>query len=544
MQFQFDNIADRTLSRLLDHQTKKRPDAPFFQFCDNGWLTFSQMEALSACIAGGLYELGLSKGHKLAIVTPNCAEFVPIWFAAARLGAIEVPMDCNLKGRMLLYVLRDCTASILVVHADCLGSVVDALADNHAFKHVIVIGEPYDDAIARKIVTERVVSYNELAHAPAKRPNIDLVQPSDPIAILYTSGTTGPAKGVVMPHHQFYVFVETFADHMGLTSDDSYFTPLPLFHGDAQLFGVYYPLVYGTRGTVYDRFSASRFFDQVRLCQATATNLLGAMAHIVWKQPRRADDNDNSVRVCQALPMIPFKEEFEERFGFKLVTGYGQTETNFVTYDTVDNQRLNSCGKVTEGFELAVVDSDDNFLPPGEIGEIVIRANIPWSTSLGYFGKDDKSIEANRNQWFHTGDAGWLDKDGWLYFANRIKDVIRRRGKNISAYEIETTINAHPAVLESAAVAVPSELSEDEIKVVVSLRPNHSLSPMDLLTYCEMYMPQYMLPRYVEFRSRLLPRTPSEKIAKECLRDEGITLELWDSESPELESGTTFRQTK
>jgi crotonobetaine/carnitine-CoA ligase len=318
--------------------------------------------------------------------------------------------------------------------------------------------------------------------------------------------------------------------NMGLRADDTYYTPLPLFHADAQLFGVYFPLIYGTRGTVYERFSASRYWQQIRECGATATNMLGAMAHILWKQPERPDDGDNTIRTCQVLPMVDVKEDFEKRFNMSIVTAYGQTETNFVTFDTAGKWRPGSCGRTAPGFQVRIVDEFDQPVAPHTTGEIVVRAEHPWWMSSGYYGKPDKTAEANRNQWFHSGDTGYLDEDGWLYFRDRIKDVIRRRGENISTHDIEMVIDAHPLVVESAAVAFPSELSEDDIKVFVVLKAGADLSAAALIRYCEDNMPRQMVPRYVELKTALLPRTPSEKIAREELRALGNGPDTWDRE--------------
>lgn len=519
----------RTLPRLLAYQTERNPDQPFIQFCDSPALSFSQMDNLTNRLANGLADLGLGKGDRLAIVLPNCEEFVPIWFAAAKLGAIEVPVNPDLKGKLLSYVLHDCQADILVCHSTRVENIAAALGGDSPFSKVVVVGDDAGTAQCQDLAAVEI-DFQTLAASSAQSLPVDITNYTDPLSILYTSGTTGPAKGVIMPHHQYYLFAEMMAANMGLTAEDTYYTPLPLFHGDAQLFGVFFPLVYGTQGTIYERFSASRYWDQIKECGATATNMLGAMAHILWKQPEKPEDGDNSIRTCQVLPMVPFKEEFERRFNMSVVTAYGQTETNFVTIDTAKDWRPGSCGRAAPGFQVAVVDEFDQPLPPGKIGEIVVRPDKPWCMSSGYYGKLEKTVEAYRNLWFHSGDTGYLDKDGWLYFSGRIKDVIRRRGENISAQEVESVVDAHPQVIESAAVAVPSELSEDDVKVFASIRPDAELQPAELVAYCRDNMPKPMVPRYVEIVKELLPRTPSEKIAKEKLREQGNGPNTWDDE--------------
>jgi crotonobetaine/carnitine-CoA ligase len=522
----FQSLEERTLPRLLRHQAECRPDAPFLRHLgDEEYISFAAMEAETNRIANALQRMGVTAGDRVALILPNSLTLVRLWFAAAKLGAIEVPLDPELRGRLLAHVLANSAPAVVCCHA----SVLDALA-SHAVDTVVVVDGSPEDARAAGVTARCLHDLGELLGGDDSTPKVD-VGHADPLAILYTSGTTGPAKGVLMPHNQFYVFTEMFARNLELDASDSYYTPLPLFHADAQLFGVYFPLIYGTRGTIDGRFSASRYWDNVRASGATATNMLGAMAHILWKRAPTPDDAANPLRVCQALPMVPFRRDFERRFGLALATAYGQTETNFVMYDTPGDWREGSCGRPAPGFQVAVVDAHDRPLPPGEVGEIVVRHEDPWTVSLGYYGMPEQTLSSARNLWWHSGDRGHLDEDGWLYFDGRLKDVIRRRGVNISAHEVESIVDEHPAVLESAAVAVPSELSEDEIKVVVVARDGAELTAEDLIDHCFRHLPRHMVPRYVEVRRCALPRTPSEKVAKERLRAEGMTLDTFDRES-------------
>jgi carnitine-CoA ligase len=536
MNYRFPDFRDRTLPRLLAHQVERRGGSEFMQFCGNVPLTYARMDELSNRFARGLTRLGVSKGNRLAMLLPNCEEFVPLWFAAAKLGAIEVPINPAMKDKLLRYLLKDCEASVLVCHSSVLENVAAALMNEAVFAHVIVIGGDATHVKAAGIACDSAVTASELASELASPVPIDIVDPSDPIAIMYTSGTTGSSKGVILPHHQYYVWAERMAASMALTSDDVYFTPLPLFHGDAQFFGVYFPLVYGARGVIHERFSASRYWDQVRGCRATATNLLGAMAHILWRQNPSPRDAENGIRVCQSIPMVTMQSAFEERFLLTLVTGYGQTETSLVTFDTPNARKAGSCGMVDPYYEIAIVDEDDNILPAGRVGEIVIRPTQPWTMFRGYFGQPVHSVHAWRNLWFHSGDTGCLDDEGWLYFKGRIKDVIRRRGENISAEEVEAIVEEHPLVLECAAVAVSSELSEDEIKVVVVRRANDAPTAEELWNFCRAKAARHMVPRYIEFSDGPLPRTPTEKIAKVQLRARGINKQTWDSDAAGMKS--------
>jgi crotonobetaine/carnitine-CoA ligase len=524
-------LEERTLPQLLRRHAETRPDAPFLRYLGDEYVSFGGMESDTNRIANALRLLGVAAGDRVALILPNSLMFVRLWFAAAKLGAIEVPIDPELRGRLLAHVLANSAPSVVCCHVSLLGALAEVSGDL-SLNAVVVVDGDVEDAHAAGVRARRICPVAELFEGGESTPDAG-VHFSDPLAILYTSGTTGPAKGVIMPHNQFYAFTEMFARNLELEASDSYYTPLPLFHADAQLFGVYFPLIYGTRGTLDGRFSASRYWDNVRASGATATNMLGAMAHILWKREPEPDDASNPLRVAQALPMIPFRDGFEQRFAMALVTAYGQTETNFVTYDTPGNRRDGSCGRPAAGFQVAVVDAFDHPLPAGETGEIVVRHEHPWTVSSGYYGMPEQTAAAGRNLWWHSGDSGHFDEDNWLYFDGRIKDVIRRRGVNISAHEVETIVDEHPAVFESAVLAVPSELSEDDIKVVVVVRDGVDLTPSDLLDHCAQHLPRHMVPRYVEVRRVPLPRTPSEKIAKETLRTEGVTAETFDRQSAE-----------
>jgi len=458
---------------------------------------------------------------------PNCFELVATWFAASSLGAIEVPSNPGLKGDLLCHNLNNCGAEVLVADAgalDELARVQDRLPD---LRTLVLVGVDPSEASAAGIRIGRIVGFEECM---AGQPDFDLadIHYSDPMAILYTSGTTGPAKGALMSHNHCYSWAAGMALNLGYTTGDSYFSALPLFHTDAQMFGVYLPLIYGTRTTLVEAFSASRFWDQVRASGATATNLLGAMAVILSRQPPSDGDSANPVRICQCIPMVPDKEAFERRFGMRLVTGYGQTETGFVTLDTVGNTRAGSCGRPHPDWEVAIVDDKDRPLPHGSVGEIVSRPRKNWSMFSGYYRADAKTVQTLRNLWYHSGDAGCLDDDGWLYFKHRLNEAIRRRGENISAYEVETVAEKHPDIVESAAFGIPSEFTEEDIMVVAQRRQGSMLEAAELLAHFRALAPRHMVPRYIEITDMPLPRTPTEKIARTALRQRGIGAATFD----------------
>lgn len=521
-----DDIAARVLPKILLKQAERLGGSRYLDVCGRA-ASFEEMASLSGRLALGLKELGVGKSDRVAMLLPNCIELVASWFAASMLGAIEVPNNPGLKGDLLCHNLNNCGAGVLVTNAGALDELArnrDRLPDLHT---LVLVGADAADARAAGIRIDRIVGFEECL---APLPQFDLadVHYSDPMAILYTSGTTGPAKGALMSHHHCYAWVAGMAYNLGYTTDDSYFSALPLFHTDAQMFGVYLPLVYGTRSTLVDGFSASRFWDQVRASGATATNLLGAMAVILQRAPRGGNDADNPVRICQCIPMVPDQVAFERRFAMRLVTGYGQTETSFVTLDTESEQRPGSCGRAHPDWEVAIVDDRDRPLAPGVTGEIVSRPRKSWNMFSGYWRADAKTVQTLRNLWYHSGDAGVMDAEGWLYFKHRLNEAIRRRGENISAFEVETVAEQHPEIVESAAFGMPSEFTEEDIMVVAQRRPGSALTPADLLDHFRACAPRHMVPRYVEITDDPLPRTPTEKVARNALRQRGLTPETFD----------------
>lgn len=521
-----DDLENRVLPRILLRQAEQLGGRKFIDICGRS-ASFEEMRHISSQLARGLCKLGVRRFDRVAMLLPNCFELVAIWFAISNLGGIEVPSNPGLKGDLLCHNLNNCGAQVLVADVGVLAElakVQDRLPD---LRTLIVVGADPAEARAAGIKVDRIVSFEECV---APQPDFDLVDVhySDPMAILYTSGTTGPAKGALMSHHHCYSWAAAMAHNLGYTTADSYFSALPLFHTDAQMFGVLLPLICGTQTTLVDGFSASRFWDQVRASGATATNLLGAMAVILMRAPQSQEDNGNPVRVCQCIPMVPDKDAFERRFGMRLVTGYGQTETSFVTLDTVDDTKPGSCGRPHPDWEVAIVDEADRPVAAGITGEIVSRPRKSWSMFSGYHQADAKTVQTLRNLWYHSGDAGFMDEEGWLYFKHRLNEAIRRRGENISAYEVETVAEKHPEIIESAAFGIPSEFTEEDIMVVALRRPGSILEPAALLDHFRELAPRHMVPRYIEITDTPLPRTPTEKVARNTLRQRGVSAATFD----------------
>jgi len=518
----------RTLGNIIKDKAELNGDRAYLQFEEGDEVSYQEVDRVTNKIANGLIRLGIKKGQKVAIFMPNSLEAVYIWFACSKLGVLDVPINIANKGYFLSHVLNDSEARFIVIDQQLIDRLKFIENDLSKLEKVII----WSRSPAKEIPKLRfdVTDYEQLCKSSSERPEAD-IKPSDAQSIIYTSGTTGPAKGVVTTYAQSYLAACEYVEATRATSEDIFFTCLPVFHANARWLCILPAMLLDAKVVIYERLSATRFWNQIRKSKATIFNSLGAMATFIYNQPRKADDGDNPVRVCMAAPMPPeiFKD-FEKRFNIKVVEGYGLTETGIITYNPYDMPKIGSCGKETKSFEVKIVDEDDQPVPPRTVGEIVVRSKVPWIMSPGYYNLADKTVDTYRNFYFHTGDAGYLDEDGYLYFRDRVKDYIRRRGENISSFEIEGVVNSHPKVAESAAIGVKSEVGEDEVKIVVVLKEGESLAPEELLAFCEPRMPYFAVPRYIEFVDSL-PKTPNEKIQKAKLREAGITKNTWDRES-------------
>jgi crotonobetaine/carnitine-CoA ligase len=299
---------------------------------------------------------------------------------------------------------------------------------------------------------------------------------------------------------------------------------MPLFHAIASWLGVLATMAVGAQCLVVERFSPSRYFDDVRQFGATIGHSIFSMVPLLLKQPERPDDGNSGLRCIYLAQRNPV---FEERFNCKIHEVYGQSETGIVTCAWPgETAPAGSCGHANEEtYDVRIVDETDNPVPPGTVGEFIVRPKNPFGMMNEYFNMPQATVEAFRNLWFHTGDNGRIDDDGYFYFVDRKKDALRRRGENISSFELESVVNQHDKVLECAAIAVPSPLGEDDVKIVVVLQPEQQLTAQELWMHCEKHMPRFWIPRYIEFRENL-PRTPTQKVEKYKLRggeNAGIT---------------------
>ncbi len=513
------------LGALLARRAVTHADAPFLRFSD-AELTFAAADAKATAIAYGLDRLGVRPGDRVAILLPNCAEMVLTWFAANRLGAVAAPVNTAFRGTALAHVLNLSAAAVLVLDASLVDAVAAVAGDVHSVRTLLVRGDP---AAAVAHFPQWMVRPFGAVEEHGRPPLPTRGVPADPALVLFTSGTTGRSKGCVLSHRFAVRQAELLVQYFGVHADDVLYCPFPLFHLDASVLTVVPALVLGATAAIGARFTASGFWAEVRDFGATVFDFMGATLTILHKQPPRADDRDNRLRLGWGVPLPEFAAQFEERFGVQLVEAYGSTDVGVPIYSRPDEpRRAGACGRPIDAYQVRLVDGDDVEVPTGAVGEIVVRPNEPSLLCDGYLGMPEETVRVTRNLWFHTGDLARQDPDGYIYFVGRRKDAIRRRGENISAFEVEEVIEAHPDVLEVAAFGVPSELTEEEVMVSVVPRPGRHIEPPELIAFCSARMAKHMVPRYVDVVAAL-PKTPTEKVEKYRLRERGITATAWDA---------------
>ena len=522
-----------TLPAVLAHQAALRPDAPFLSWTDAGpAITFGQMAALTDRLATGLARLGVGQGDRVVLFLPNCPQFVPVWFAVAKLGAVETPVADTGKGAFLAHQFKVAAPRVIVTTA-ALTSRLAEIQDQLGGTRVVLVDIDGETAPATALPGMPATAYADLLRTEPDPPRV-VVRPGDPAAVIFTSGTTGPSKGVIMSHSQFYFFAEEDVQLTQLTADDVYMTAFPLIHGNAQFLTVYPCLIAGAHCVLYPRFSASEWSGRVRRSGATVTNTLGATMSFVCAQPEGPEDADNRLRCVYAAPLSPdLAPQFSRRFGVDaFVNGFGQTEISlpFMTPPGAAAPPNAAGVLVDQWFEVMLADPEtDEPVAEGAIGELLIRPRVPGVICSGYLGMPEKTVEAWRNLWFHTGDAMRRDAEGWYYFVDRVKDALRRRGENISSFEVESVVRGHPAIAECAVVAAPADEAggEDEVKAWVVVSPGATLVFEEVIAWCDARMPYFMTPRYIEVID-VLPQTPSEKVQKKALRDRGNSAQTWD----------------
>ncbi|MGE3538982.1 MAG: AMP-binding protein [Candidatus Tectimicrobiota bacterium] len=488
-------------------------------------VSYAQLDERVNRLGNALAALGVTKGSKVCVMLPNMPEFLYTWWGNAKLGGVTVPLNTALKGEGLAYIINHSDAETLVIGQQYLPALTDIRPALHTLKHLIVLKTQGPGAGA---LPPGAVDFAELLTAPAHSP-LQEVWSDDIDSIMYTSGTTGLPKGVIHRQARCYSgFV--LAAMTDYTAQDVVYNTLPLFHIGGQNM-VWMALVSDTTVALAERFSASRFWDDVRRYQATFTLFLGAMIPILHKQPPTPADHENPLRIAlSAAAPRSIWEAFEQRFQVTIVELYSQTEGGFLlNTEARAAGKVGSMGKPSAGYAMKIVDEHDQELPPGAVGELIYKP--PGQAALvEYYKNPHATADKTRGGWVRSGDLAYRDADGYFFFVDRKNDFIRRRGENISSFEVEKIVNSHPQVLESAAYAVPSELGEDEVMVALIVQPGGVFDPVSLIQHCEAQMAYFMIPRYLRL-VEALPKTGTERTMKYQLRAAGVTPDTWDREA-------------
>ena len=527
-----------TVPAVLRHQAEVAPDRPFLHVIGEGEMTRLMAFEQARRIAAGLQALGVGHGDAVAVMAPTSLPSILAWLGSNLLGAIEVNINGAYRGQTLEHALNTIAAQTLVIERRHLGELQASEARLPHLRRAIHFRLPdAPDMSLPDFERIELIPFETVAgHAPlADFPEVDRTEIG---SMIYTSGTSGPAKAVRMPHAQIYFLARRTVEKLEAGPDDIFYCFHPLFHMAGKFMGIFAMLI-GGGAIVLDRtFKPETWTARIREHGATVGLAHGPMLEMIFAQPPRPADTDHRMR---RMIMVPFPRDiaadFERRFNLRGIECWGMTEINAVCWAPADEPlRPGSCGKVdADWYEFQVVDPQtDEALAPDQVGEFVIRPKAPWTIMQGYHGMPDKTVEAWRNFWFHTGDAGYIDRDGYVYFVDRLGDRIRRRAENIASYDIETAAAAHPAVSESAAIGVPSEFAaDDDIKLCVVLRKDAAITPEALLQHLAALLPHYMVPRYIAFLDAL-PRTPTNKVQKARLRAMPLDVGTWDRKAANI----------
>ncbi|MEM9359791.1 MAG: AMP-binding protein [Pseudomonadota bacterium] len=509
------------LRYVLDHWADVQSDTTFACFEDGSTWNYAETHTRTRKLAAALQSIGVRQGDHVVVWLPNSKDALVSFFAINYIGAVFVPINVAYRGPLLEHVIAVSDAKVMIAH----GLLVDRLGDvNHGLLETLVVAGEDDGQIEG---LEHLDFEGIQANAGAPSDPEQPIEPWHTQSIIFTSGTTGPSKGALSTYIHAYVSMNDQSWYC-VNQEDRYLINMPFFHIGGS-FILYSMLCRGASITLTETFRTKSFWPTVRATGSTVVFLLGTMASFLMKEPETDEDRNHPLKKAFIVPIMPDLTAFTERFGVEIYTIFNMTEISSPIISKIDQVDAGFCGKPRQGYQLRVVDDNDLEVPGDQVGELIMRADLPWSLSTAYYKNPEATAKTWRNGWFHTGDAFRKDSDGNFYFVDRLKDAIRRRGENISSAEVEAVVMEHEAVRECAAVAAPSEWGEDEVLLVLALKDGEQLAPESLLDYLRPRMAHFMLPRYIRFMAEL-PKTPTAKIQKAELRNEGLTDDTWDRE--------------
>ena len=513
----YSNYADPqawVIPQIILSQAKRQPKRVAIHFINGPDWTYQEVLDQALHGAGWLKAQGITADSAVALMADDPQTFCQCWLGLAMLGATMVAINTSVRGDPLRHQLT-------------LAEVTDVLAEVAHFQTTqTACGR------AQLLSTEQMSSATT---TPLAQSDIHPAKHNDTSCIMFTSGTSGPAKGVMMPHAHCVLFAVGTIDNYHLHAEHVFYICLPLFHANGLFMQLLACLLSGAPAVLRPRFSASQWLADIRRYSITHTNMLGALAAFVAAQPPTPQDSDHQLQVIGSAP-LPASAEKTLRIRFNVphvIPLYGMTEVNIPLYGRLDEQAPSTCGRLyAEYFEVEIRNPEsDESIPQGGVGEIMVRPRQPFGFMAGYVGMPEKTLEAWRNFWFHTGDAGRIDSRGRFVFVDRIKDCIRRRGENISSYEVEQAFLALEDIAEAAAYAVPAaggEGMEDEVMVALETKAGTESTPEKWLEQAAPNLPRFAIPRYLRIVDAL-PKTPTGKIRKVQLRTEGVTADSFEN---------------
>ncbi len=519
--------SERTIGSIVEHKALTHGNKPFLYFKDERY-SYLDLYETSNRVARGLQALGVKKGDKVATMLPNYPEYFYVWWAILKLGAWEVPINGNYRGASLVDVINRSDARLAVV-AD--GPFLDKLGDIQSHlqhvEQVVVAHRLAAPAPPDPHLRWPVCNLGEFCTYSAEPVQAEVFN-HDPSMIAYTSGTTGPPKGVVLTHEFFVHNCENKIRHMGTTSEDVIYNCFPMCNLTGQYETSFTAWMADARVAMAEHFDPASFWDDIRKYKCTELVSMGGAFALVEKQPASSEDRNHTLKKIYIIPLpTDFQERCEARFGVKMMEVYGQTECGLTNYRTWESPKPGSCGPANCGYEVKIFDDNDEVCPPNVEGEIVVRPLKSHIIVKDYHDMPDRLGARLRNCWWHTGDLGVMDEAGYLFFRRRKEESIRFRGHFVSTTELEAVVNRHPDVLDCAAYKVPDEIGQEhDVAIAVCLRPGATTRPEDLLAHCECDLPFYMIPCYVRWVESF-ERTPTMRIVKKGLEDEGVTEDMW-----------------
>lgn len=507
------------LIKVLIRHARERPNSTFAVFEDGTRWSYADTLNEVRRAAAALAALGVRSGDYVGMWLPNSPEAVRLWFAINYLGAIFVPLNLAYRGALLEHCIKTAGMRLLIAHVDLVPRLTDL--DTGRLSDVLVLG---GEPPAHPWLTMHAPDALTVIHEPPEPAD---VAPWDTQLVIYTSGTTGPSKAVLLSY--LHIFTGSEATFSYTSADDRFLTNLPLFHVTGMAMVMRTVLTGGSLAMV-SAFNTHDFWDVVVRTESTSVLLMGVMATFLMKQSASEAEHEHQVRSALIVPLSVDSLAFSERFGCEVYTAFAMSEITTPLFAGPNPHPIGTCGKPRAGVDVRLVDNNDCEVAPGDVGELVIRTDRPWSMTHGYLGNPEATAAAWRNGWFHTGDGFRRDEDGNYFFVDRMKDAIRRRGENISSFELEAEICTHALVQEAAVVAVPSEFGEEEVLAVIATLPGTELKPAELIQYLTPRLPYFMVPRYIRMVDTL-PKTPTQKVQKHLLRAQGLTEEVYDREA-------------